>query len=86
MTDILGSDQDLVARMIDRVDPIREVFWGDLDIQGDPWVWWRIEIRLPQSVVAFTRLIKDKPGDRFSKLILSMHNFFRQIETPAIAN
>ena len=40
-----------------------------------------MRIAFPTSTLTFTSMIRDKPGDRFSRLVLSMHNFFRVIAT-----
>ncbi len=59
---------------------------SELIVQGRPDSWKQIEIRSPGSLIAFTSLVREKPGDEYSKLILSMHNFFRRIGTEANKN
>lgn len=73
-------------RFSEAINAISVVFQDNYDVQGETQSWRRIEVRLPQSLIAFTSLIREKPGDQFSKIILSMHNFFRQIKTTAKAN
>jgi hypothetical protein len=36
--------------------------------------------------LTLSSLIQDQPGDKFSRLVLSMHNYFRSVETDAMSN
>jgi hypothetical protein len=65
------------------LEAIRGSNLGELAIQGDLRTWKRIEIQILGGVLAFTSLVRKKPGDKFSKLTLSMHSFFRNVETDA---
>jgi hypothetical protein len=40
-----------------------------------------VEIRTERSSIRFSPLLRVKPGDQFSKLTLSMHNYFNRIRS-----
>ena len=53
---------------------------------GDSGRWERISVTFSEGVIDFNSLVRQEPGDKFSKLILSMHNFFRIVKTDSIKN
>lgn len=48
--------------------------------------WDRLILRFSEGEMFLTSLVRRIPGDSFSKLVLSMHNFFRMAETDATSN
>src|SRR5262249_43453803 len=52
-------------------------------VHGEPQQWERIEARFAGSQLSLSSLVRREPFDKFSKLILGMHNFFARIETPS---
>jgi hypothetical protein len=75
---IICADADYQAAF----NSLRAVSPLPLAIEGNQDAWSRIEIRSPTSSIAFTSLVRKAPMDPFSKLNLSLSNFFRRIETP----
>jgi hypothetical protein len=68
------------------LEAIRLTSDGEISLDGTNEKWGRITVMLPSKQVTLTSLVREMPGDKFSKLVLSMHNFFRTIETPAASN
>src|SRR5262245_32858346 len=58
----------------------------DLDLEGSEEAWDRLILGFPTGTMVLTSLVRRAPGDRFSKLVLSMHNFLRTIATDAQRN
>lgn len=59
----------------------RQISRDTVSIQGTDEEWTTIRIRSGLHVLTFTSLVRIRPGDRFSKLVLGMYSFFRQIDT-----
>ncbi len=69
------------------VKVVRELAQTDatIDIVGGDSNWSKIEIRTSDSPLALNRQVRVEPGDAFSKMVLGMHNYFRQVNTAADA-
>jgi hypothetical protein len=57
-----------------------------MDLEGSEPEWQRITLHFPEGSMTLTSLIRHEPGDKFSKLVLSMHNFFQTVDTHEEAN
>ena len=57
---------------------------GDITLEGRDDSWKRIMITSPHSRITFTSMARQRPGDEFSKLILSLRTFAREIRTPLV--
>lgn len=55
-------------------------------LEGEAELWDRLTLRFTEGDLVLSSLVRQNPGDRFSKLVLSMHNFFRTVDTDATAN
>lgn len=69
---ILGGKPDYVGV----VKRIREMS-AKVDVTGLENAWTKIICNGPSTTVTFNSMRKIEPGDAFSRLILSTHNFFR---------
>lgn len=58
---------------------------NEFDFSGNEKQWKSIALTFPVGSIRLTSMTRVLPGDRFSKLILSMHNFFRAVETDAVS-
>src|SRR5688572_11162878 len=58
----------------------------EIHVEGPEPEWERIALQFPEGTMTLSSLIRHRPGDKFSKLVLSMHNFFRTVDTDAEAN
>jgi hypothetical protein len=56
------------------------------DIDGDFDKWDTIILKFEKSELRFTKSVRERPGDKFSKMILGMHNYFRNVDTRADSN
>lgn len=68
------------------LDAIRESCNADIDLEGSEDAWERVTLRFQSGTMVLTSLVRQVPGDKFSKLVLSMHNFFRTVDTDAERN
>jgi hypothetical protein len=57
-----------------------------VNINGDIDNWDNITLKFANSELRFNKLVQERPGDKFSKMILGMHNYFRKIDTIALGN
>lgn len=55
-------------------------------IDGDFDKWDTIKLKFDQSELRFKKSVRERPGDKFSKMILGMHNYFRNVDTKASNN
>lgn len=67
------------------VDVVRS-FNLDFDVVGARNKWERLTLCFAAGTMELTSLVRTAPGDKFSKLVLSMHNFFRTVDTDAEPN
>lgn len=68
------------------LDAMRESCNADIGLEGSEEAWERVTLRFPSGTMVLTSLVRQVPGDKFSKLVLSMHNFFRTVKTDAECN
>ncbi len=50
--------------------------------EGNEDKWTSIKLIFNENNIVFNSLTREKPGDKFSKTILGMHNYFNRVETP----
>jgi hypothetical protein len=44
--------------------------------------WSQIVLRIdPKSILTFTKCVRLKPGDEFSRMVLGFHNYIRHVKT-----
>jgi hypothetical protein len=55
---------------------------ADIRVSGKDADWSKIEIKTLAASLTLNRQIQHEPGDRFSKMVLGMHNYFRQVKAP----
>src|SRR5262245_65947714 len=55
---------------------------ADIRVSGDDADWSTIQIKTPAASLTLNRQIRREPGDRFSKMVLGIHNYFRVVKTP----
>lgn len=67
------------------IDALRDLVQEDAVIRmtGKDSEWTKIKIKTESASLTLNRLVRDKAGDSFSKMVLGMHNYFRQIKTKA---
>jgi len=63
------------------LDALREATSFTLEVAGNRTRWTTVKVLFSRSTMTFTTMVRIKPGDRFSKLVLGMHNFFNMIDT-----
>jgi hypothetical protein len=68
------------------LDAIRSFPTAKVTLEGTEDTWDRLILMFPVGTMILTSMVRHAPGDRFSKLVLSMHNFFRTVEATATAN
>ena len=68
------------------LDAIRISWPGEVSIDGKADTWTRVTLIYLGKCLTLSSLVQEQPGDKFSKLILSMHNFFCTVETAAASN
>jgi hypothetical protein len=68
------------------LDAVRSFQAVNVTLEGNEESWDRLVLVVPAGTIVLTSLVRHAPGDKFSKLVLSMHNFFRTIETSAESN
>ena len=56
---------------------------GKVEIINEGQTWEKIVVTNDKHQITLSNLFRKEPGDKFSKLILSTHNYFRNIETTA---
>jgi hypothetical protein len=54
---------------------------GTVCVVGQPIMWSSITVVSSAASLVLNRLVRVRPGDEFSKLVLSMHNYFRRVTT-----
>jgi len=55
---------------------------ADILVSGNDADWSTIQIKTPAASLTLNREIQHEPGDRFSRMVLGMHNYFRVVKTP----
>ena len=55
---------------------------ADIRVTGNESAWSKIEIETAAASLTLNRQIQREPGNAFSKRVLGMHNYFRQVRTP----
>jgi hypothetical protein len=55
---------------------------AEIRVSGKDADWSKIDIQTSAGTLTLNRQIQNEPGDRFSKMVLGMHNYFRQVRTP----
>src|SRR6516165_10373866 len=68
------------------LNAVRSRHTVQLTVEGSEETWNRLVLGFPTGTMILTSMVRHTPGDKFSKLVLSMHNFFRAVETPAVSN
>jgi hypothetical protein len=58
---------------------------ADIGVNGNDSEWTRIEIKTGSASLTLNRQVRHEPGDRFSRMVLGMHNYFRVVKTPSDA-
>lgn len=58
---------------------------GEIEVISNGQTWEKIVVTNGGHQLSLSNLFRKEPGDKFSKLILSTHNHFRNIETTADA-
>lgn len=66
---------------------LRDLLGGGagLRVTGKDSSWSKIEIKTSTASLTLNRQVRRKPGDSFSKMVLGMCNYFRQVKTSAKA-
>lgn len=59
---------------------------AQVTLEGNEELWDRIVLGFPTGTMVLASMVRHMPGDRFSKLALSMHNFFCRVKTSAVSN
>jgi hypothetical protein len=54
-----------------------------IHVTGKESDWSKIEVRSSAASLTLNRLIRQRPGDPFSKMVLGMHNYVDQVKTSA---
>jgi hypothetical protein len=78
---ILTTNLDLKA-IADLLQDTEAIF----DIDGDSDKWSTIKLKFNKSELRFKTSVRERPGDKFSKMILGMYNYFRSVDTNASSN
>ena len=52
-----------------------------MEVAGKNASWSSIAIEAPGTSLVLNRLVRVRPGDRFSSLVLGVHNYFNQVKT-----
>ena len=65
---------------------IRREVPGVVDVDGTADAWRKVRVAGKRTTLVFTSLTRVRPGDEFSSLVLSMHNFVRRVKTSAEDN
>jgi hypothetical protein len=68
------------------LNAVRSCHDVQLTVEGNDETWDRLVLHFPTGTMVLTSMVRHAPGDKFSKLVLSMHNFFRTVETSAMSN
>ena len=68
------------------LDVIDAAMESNVVIEGTRQKWSRIALTLSGRHLALSSLVREQAGDKFSKLVLSLHTFFRTIPTDAVSN
>ena len=55
-------------------------------VDGEATDWERIVVNAAGDGLTLTSMIRTEPGDKFSRLVLSMDNFFRTVRVRAASN
>lgn len=63
------------------LDALGEAILSKIEVAGNRVGWTTLKVTFPTSTLTFTSMVRIKPGDQFSKLVLSMHNFFNVIDS-----
>ena len=64
------------------LDALRVPASYKVKVSGNRNGWTTAAVVFPQSKMTFTSMVQKRPGDRFSRLVLSMHNFFNPMGCP----
>ena len=65
-------------------DVITRTVRDDITFEGRADAWRTITATSPHRSIIFTSMVRMRPGDEFSRLVLSLHTFARKIETQAV--
>jgi hypothetical protein len=68
------------------LDAIESATEGELSLEGARDKWTRITVAHSGKQIAFSGLVRRRPQDKFSKIVLSMYNFFNMVETDLVSN
>lgn len=68
------------------LDAIESATDGGLSLEGTKDKWTRIIVAHSGKQITFSGLVQLQPQDKFSRLVLSMHSFFRMVETDMVPN
>lgn len=72
---IFGAKRHCAAAL----DRLQQMPSHGLEIVGEKARWKTLLLRGKTATLAFTSMERQEPGDEFSRLILSTHDFFRKI-------
>lgn len=62
---------------------IRETSSAPVGVVGDESRWKKLVLKSRQATLTFNSMQREKPGDEFSKLVLSTHSFLRKVNVEA---
>jgi hypothetical protein len=68
------------------LDAIQSSTVGEVSLQGTRENWTRISAVDSGREIRFSGLVQVQPGDKFSRTVLSMHNYFRTVTTDVVSN
>jgi hypothetical protein len=68
------------------LDAMQAATLGELSLEGTRESWTRITVVHFGKQIAFSGLVQVQPGDKFSRVMLSMHNYFHTVKTDVVSN
>jgi hypothetical protein len=68
------------------LDAIQSATAWELSLEGTRDYWTRITVVYTGKQITFSGLVQVQPGDKFSRTVLSMHNYFRTVKTDVASN
>src|SRR5262249_1730925 len=68
------------------LNAVRSCKDAEVFLDGDENRWDKLVLCFSSGKMVLTSLVRHVPGDRFSTVVLSMHNFFRRVNTTGVDN
>lgn len=67
-------------------EAIHSMSEAEILLDGTPDQWTRATVSVSGKLLTFSILIREHPGDKFSRLVLSLHNCFEPVQSDAPSN